>query len=176
MTFVDGEGAEDEVLLPDDFVIPTPVKEPLFSRKRKPAGDKADAGEKKAKPAVRIPNRKGQFVEPLTALYMSAGAIMLPIDPICGNAIIQVAEECANAWDELAQKNDAVRKFLWGITQTSLTTKLFFAHMPLFMAVFMHHSPFAQKKMSEMGQSMAETIANQMRANGATPPENPSDE
>lgn len=163
MSFVEGDG-EEEVLLPDEFVIPTPVKEPIFARGRgkKAAGDKADE-KPKAKP--RIPNRKGQFKEPLTALYMSAGAVLLPIDPVCGNAVIQVAEDCATTWDELAYQNESVRRFLWGITQTSLTTKLFMAHMPLFMAVFMHHSPFAQKKMSEMGQAMAETIANQMRAN-----------
>lgn len=160
------DGADDvPVEMPDvsEFVVPTPAKKPLFSR-GKPAGDKSDEKPPRARTTKpRIPNKKGQFVEPVLALYMGAGAMLMPFDPICGNGLVQAAPECAKYWDELAYQNDAVRRFLHGLTQTSLTTRLFMAHLPILMAVVMHHSPFAQHAMGAMGQRMAETIAEQMR-------------
>lgn len=149
-----------------DFVTPTPAKKPLFSRKAAgdTPGDEKPKRERKTAAKPRIPNRKGQFVQPVLTLYMGAGAMLMPFDPICGNGVVQAAPKCAEYWDELAYQNEAVRRFLYGITQTSLTTKLVMAHLPILMAVVMHHTPFAQNMMGGLGERFAETVAQQMAA------------
>lgn len=171
MTFEDG-AAFEEVEPPPDFVIPNPKPPRGESGRfaRKPAGDKAD-NPKRVKPAIKVPNRKGQFIAPVTAIYMGIGGMLMPFDPICANSVLQAAENCAQVWDELAYQNEAVRRFLFSITQVSLTGKLFLAHSPILMAVAIHHFPPAQRVMGQMGEKMAETIAEQMRANGEAPPD-----
>ncbi len=159
------EGDFQPVDLPDDFVVPKPEKAKPFTRPRKAVGDKAEAPPKRVARKVTVPNKKGQFVGPLTTLYMGVGGFLMHFDPVCANAVIQSAEPCAILWDELAYQNEAVRRFLWSLTQVSLGSKLFLAHMPIFMAVFMHHVPAAQRMMGKMGEQFAETIANQMNAN-----------
>lgn len=135
--------------------------------KRKPAGDKAYSKPKKPTP----PKRKGQFVEPLTQIYVGVSMVLMPVDPICANAIAQCAEQAAIAWDELAYQNDAVRRALFALTTTSVTTKVIIANLPIITAIIMHHVPAAQRIMGNMGAKMAEQIANQMNANN--PPEAP---
>lgn len=170
MSFEDGDS--EPVELPPDFVVPTPDKPgPRIGMRaaRKAAGDKADTPPRAraaAKKLPPVPNKKGQFVAPVSALYMGIGAFAMPFDPVCANAIVQAAPGCAQYWDELAYTNEAVRRFLWQLTTVSLTTKLFLAHMPIIIAVVMHHVPAAQKMLGKMGEEMAETIANQMNANG----------
>lgn len=170
MTFDEGDSIPAE--LPPDFVIPTPDKPKVgFRVPRKAAGDKADAGPRKTaavrKPAV--PNKRGQFTEKIAALYMGIGAFAMPFDPVCANAIIVAAPKCAEYWDELAYTNEPVRRFLWQLTQVSLTTKLLMAHMPIIIAIVMHHVPAAQMMMGKMGADMAEKIAQQMNAAGESP-------
>lgn len=129
--------------------------------KRKAAGDRRDDRKKKPLP----PKRRGQWVEPVTQLYTGIGFVLMPIDPVCANGFITVAPQVAEQWDELAYQNDAVRRFLYNLTTTSVTTKLILAHMPLIAAIALHHVPAAQMLMGKMGQDMAEKIAEQMNAN-----------
>lgn len=88
---------------------------------------------------------KGQFIEPLTQMYGGIGMMLMPFDPVCSQAIIAAAPECARTLDELAYQNDAVRRTLIALTQTSATTAVLIAHMPIIMAVFMHHAPGTTK-------------------------------
>lgn len=172
MNFDDGsDPAFENVELPDDFVVPKPVRDSASGRfKRKPVGDKADApAPKRAPRAKTVPNRKGQFLQPLTTLYMGVGGFLMPFDPVCANAILAAAEQCANTWDELAYTNESVRRFLFSLTQVSVTTKLFIAHAPIMMAVMLHHVPAAQQVLGKMGEQMAESIAEQMRGSENKP-------
>ncbi len=166
MAFDEGEVFEP-VSLPEDFITPKPEKGPVFPKRgRKPAGDKADAPAA-VKRKVTVPNRKGQFIAPVTGIYMGIGGMLLPFDPVCANAVLSCAEKCAIHWDEMAYTNENVRRFLWSITQVSATSKLFIAHLPILMAIMMHHVPSVQNMLGKMGEQMAETIANQMNANGS---------
>lgn len=172
------EGDTTPVDLPPDFVVPTPDKPARASRmgnfaagSRKAAGDKADTPAPRARAVKKlppVPNKKGQFKQPVEALYMGLGGFAMPFDPVCANALIVAAPKCAEYWDELAYTNESVRRFLWQLTTVSLTTKLLLAHMPIIIAVTMHHVPAAQHMMGRMGADMAEKIAQQMNAASGT--------
>jgi hypothetical protein len=100
-----------------------------------------------------VPNVKGQFVKPIARWY---GMVAMGIgmrDPKCGMAIMQQAEACAKAWDELAYKNDAVRRVLYGMMQTGMWGEIFVAHMPIIMTAAMHHVP-AMQNLEEMFANM----------------------
>ena len=104
-------------------------------------GDKQREERKNKRPYKLPPKRKGQFVEPLTAMYGGIAAGLLVIDPVCAQAIAEAAPECARTLDELAYQNDAVRRTLIALTQTSAMGAVLLAHAPIIMTVVMHHLP-----------------------------------
>lgn len=128
------------------FGTPNPKPErPSFlgGRPKKAEERKAPPGTRKrtaSKPRTVVPPSKpGQFTEDLMAIY---GAVALGIslkDPVCGMAIAQSAEKCAEAWDKMAQDNDAVRRVLFAITKTTAIGAVVAAHAPIIMAVGAHH-------------------------------------
>jgi hypothetical protein len=103
------------------------------------------------------PNVKGQFIKPIARWYgmMAMGIGMR--DPQCGMAIMQQAEACAIAWDELAYKNDSVRRVLHGLMQTGMWGEIFVAHMPILMTAAFHHVP-AMQNMQAMFEQMGMTV------------------
>jgi len=140
------EGIETEDA--PEFTAPDPNKSRqsrkdfLFGRK----DDKAESGPKatgrtapRRKPAPRA--KRGVFVEPLTQLYTGMGAMLMPFDAQCANVVISSAEQCATSMDELAYQNESVRRALTAITQSSAWGAVIFAHLPIIMAVAMHHGP-----------------------------------
>lgn len=108
-----------------------------------------------------IPNKKGQFVEPLMKLYAGAGTAVMMFDPVCGQAVLMSAQKCAESVDELAYQNESVRKAVWALTQTSIMGAVLVAHLPIIMAVVMHHVPAAQQAMGAMGANMMEEFLKQ---------------
>jgi hypothetical protein len=108
-----------------------------------------------------IPNRKGQFVEPLMKMYGTAGAVVMMYDPICGTAVMTSAQKCAETMDELAYQNEAVRRVVWSMTRTSTFGAVIVAHLPIIMAVVMHHVPAAQEAFGAMGANMMEEFLKQ---------------
>lgn len=109
----------------------------------------------------QIPNRKGQFVQPLTEFYAGIGTAVIMFDPVCGQAILTSATKCAETIDELAYRNEAVRRAVWGLTQTSAWGAVLIAHMPIIMAVVMHHVPAAQQAFGALGANMMEEFLKQ---------------
>jgi hypothetical protein len=133
----------------------------------KPAGDRRDDAAKKSRGGTTarvrvIPNKRGQFVEPLSNTYAMIGGMIFPFDAVCGNAIVQSAPKCAETLDELAYRNEAVRRALWALTTTSVMGAVFMAHLPIIMAIVIHHVPAAQRVLGNAGQEMAEAIAKRM--------------
>jgi hypothetical protein len=112
-----------------------------------------------------IPNQRGQFVDPLMKLYASVGAGLMVVDPICGTAIVTSAEQCARSLDELAYQNESVRRALYSLTTTSYVGAVLIAHMPIMMAVAMHHIPAAQQAFGQLGAKMMEEYAKQAGQN-----------
>lgn len=94
---------------------------------------------RKKKPAPRA--KRGAFVEPLTQFYTLIGGMLMPFDQQCANVIIMSAEQCAQSMDNLAYENEAVRRALTALTQTSAIGAVAMAHAPIIMAVAMHHGP-----------------------------------
>lgn len=148
-----------------------PVPDHNASKTRKPPFlFKTDRPEKTPRTTKRkaIPKRKGQFVQPLTALYTSVGIMLMPFDAVCGKAVVTSAEDCARSLDELAYQNDAVRRVVYALVQTSTLGAVIAAHAPILMAVAIHHIPSVQNAMGSLGAQMAENIEAEMRA--AQPP------
>lgn len=91
------------------------------------------------KPAPRMPS--GGLAGPLADMYTMIGAVLSPLDPVCGGAVIQAAPEAAKALEKLAKTNPEVRRILVGMVTTSTWGAVVTAHMPIILAVVMHHMP-----------------------------------
>lgn len=101
------------------------------------------------------PKRKGQFVEPLETLYGGIAIMLMPIDPVCSMAIANAAPECAKSLDALAYQNDAVRRAVYALTQSSAAGAVLMAHLPILMAIAVHHVPAVKSIMGTLGGSVA---------------------
>lgn len=126
----------------EDFVVPNHRNHGRARRAwERQNKEKAEKPRGRATSTTTIPNRKGQFVEPVTRFYAMIGAGVAIRDPQCGLAIMQAAPDAAKAWDEIAYKNEAVRRALWALAQTTTFGELFAAHVPILLAVGVHHIP-----------------------------------
>ena len=77
----------------------------------------------------------------LTQVYAFAGTAVFAFDPYCGRAILTSAESAAEAMDQLARENPAVKRVLEALVKTSALGTVIAAHMPIIMAIAMHHGP-----------------------------------
>src|SRR5215211_81824 len=102
-------------------------------------GGERSTKERPAKPTIA--NKPGQFVKPLTELYLGAALIAMPFDAELATIIMgpsdpndddspSVAEKCAQAWDKAAQQSPAVRRMLHSLLTVSVWGALVGAHMP----------------------------------------------
>lgn len=122
-------------------------------------GKARDSRKEQGKKSPLPPYRKGMFVEPLTKLYTGIGMSLMPFDMVCGTAVIESAERCAIALDDLAKQNHAVRKMLFAITQTSAIGTVLVAHMPILVAIMVHHmSGFKESPAGVMAQMLADSM------------------
>ena len=76
----------------------------------------------------------------LKDLYSGIGAMLKPFDEFTGQTIIDQADKCADSVYELAQTNDSVRRFVIGLTTTSVMGAVIFAHLPILLALMRHSS------------------------------------
>lgn len=117
----------------------------FFQQGRGGAASEPSAGPSTPRPSRQrdIPPkpREGQLVKPLTELYVSIGAVLAPVDPVCSVAFMTNAEECAKRLETLARENEAVRRAILALTQTSAWGGVLIAHLPILMVVLMHHGP-----------------------------------
>lgn len=103
-----------------------------------------------SKPAP--PNKPGQFIEPIEDIYSFIGMTLMPFKPMMAGYLLMPemtvvndepvegptgARRIAEAWDEVAQKNESVRRVLAGATTAGVWGKLIAAHMPLAVMAFM---------------------------------------
>lgn len=99
--------------------------------------------EKTEKDRPPIVYRPGVLVKPLRQMYENIGGIVMLADPICGEAIINGAENCARSLDEMARANPKVRAVLMRLVQTNVMGQVIIAHLPIILAVLTHHFPKA---------------------------------
>lgn len=88
--------------------------------------------------------REGSLVEPLTELYATLGGLIVPFDNHCGTAIVLSAPKCAEAMEDLARQNPAVRRAIMSMVESSAWMKVALAHAPIVVAVMIHHVPSVQ--------------------------------
>lgn len=100
--------------------------------------------------------RKGLFVAPLTDIYTTVGMMITPFDAECGMAVITSAQSCAESLDKLAQNNDAVKRALFSIIETSTIGAVIAAHIPIILAIVSHHVPGIKNKMGSIMGKMNE--------------------
>lgn len=131
----------------DAYKVPeqeTPPKESFAARARS-----RRSAPKTTKPKERVPASKpGEFVDDLERLYKMAAmgvdfmdGMRGNLDHNCGDTINDNAHEIAVKWDELAQKDDSVRKMLRMLTQGSSWGGLMMAHAPIALALLTNHAP-----------------------------------
>lgn len=72
-------------------------------------------------------------------IYITIGALLTPIDPVCGSALIESSENVGEALEELAKADPRVRRALMSLLQTSAYGGVIAAHAPIIMAIAAHH-------------------------------------
>lgn len=97
--------------------------------------------------------RPGALKKPLMEMYGSIGMAVSMFDPQCGFAVMQNAEKCAEAMEGLARENEAVRRVVMNMIQTSVWGQVLAAHSPIIFAIAAHHVPKVAN--SPIGQMQA---------------------
>jgi hypothetical protein len=87
---------------------------------------------KKARSGVRALTQKDG--ERLAGMYVAAGMGIMPFNPKVAAAFAESADQCAEAWVNLAQQNDAVRRAILWIIEGSAAGALILAHLPIIVA------------------------------------------
>lgn len=121
----------------------------LANRGRNEKKAEKEKAEKK-EPKKLPPRRKGALVRQLEELYTTLGMAVMAFDEPCGTAIVNSATKCAESLDNLAYENDAVRRILYRILETSAWGGVIIAHSPIIMAVAVHHVPIVRVTMAKM--------------------------
>jgi hypothetical protein len=136
------------------------------ARKKNGSSGKKEPRERvsKVERAKALP--RGGLRQPLANIYTGIGMSVMPFDPSCGRMIIENADKCAEALDDLAKTNTAVRNFLIGLCTTSAWSAVVMAHAPIVMAIAMHHVPALKKQQEKMVGEFAEMMANGFQAPG----------
>jgi hypothetical protein len=130
------------------------------------AGRRADKAPRERKPLPPIP-RNG-FAPDIEKLYVMLGMGFMPFDVELSGKLVEIAPAAGEAWDELARKNEVVRRALVALLETGAWGKVFAAHAPLFALAFARltgESVRVTFAASQLGQE-AETHANRHRGNG----------
>lgn len=95
-----------------------------------------------------VPNKPGQFVEPVENFYNTVAMVLMPFKPEVAFTIMSpgpatedgaaepptVAHNCAVAWDNAAQRSEAVRNFLDSFMTIGVMGQLLAAHAPIVIA------------------------------------------
>jgi hypothetical protein len=149
--------------MPEEFGKPDYKATKEDSKIRNLFGPKEKESPKRGRPpgtgnSIRIPRRKGQYIEPLMQLYTTLGTVVFTFDNVCGEAVIVSAENCAKSLDELAYTNDSVNRALFSLTQTSASAAVLIAHMPILMAIANHHMPIGRLGNNNASEQTEEAI------------------
>lgn len=114
---------------------------PVTRKADQPRNDRNKERPAKERKPIPPKPRPGALVKQFTDLYVSVGTMMLPFDQPCGTVIIQSAPKCAEALENLARENPAVRRALMALVETSVWGSVLAAHAPILIAVAIHHVP-----------------------------------
>lgn len=150
------------------IVPPKPEKRRWWQSKKKAEEPEASKPKKKSNPK-REP--KGGLQPAIEKLYVGVAIGLMPIRPAVARAIMDNAEECAEALTEYANTNPAFKRFLINFVSTSDLGKVIIAHAPIMFAVMLE-VPGIRKWVDEKASTVLEkNTANQAEAfaNGLFP-------
>jgi hypothetical protein len=97
-------------------------------------GPRPPGPERPRRPLPPIP-RNG-FAPDVEKLYVALSFAVMPFDVETAQKLQEIAEPAGQAWDELARKNDVVRRALVAILETGAWGKVIQAHTPLMALAF----------------------------------------
>lgn len=113
---------------------PKPI--PKINQKNPPRSTKSvfsNLGQnKKARSGVRKLDEKDR--EKIASLYVFAAMPLQAFKPKVAAAMAAGADKCADAWMELAQENDTVRRSILMLIEGGVWGKVFIAHTPILLA------------------------------------------
>ena len=113
---------------------PPPAEHEPINRTEDEAPDSKSRGKRQA----AVPRWKaGVIAKGMEKFYRRTGRIVKAMDRDLGIAIIESAEECGEAWDDVARTNPRIRAFLLKMITGGSWAALFWAHAPIFMALLM---------------------------------------
>lgn len=118
-----------------------PLRTQARKIRKRVSGNRSEEPTEPATPQPIPPKpREGQLVKPLTDFYVSIGMMVFAVDQVCGQSIINSAEQCARALETMARENPAARRFIYGLVETSVWGQMMAAHAPIIMTIAAHHS------------------------------------
>lgn len=89
-----------------------------------------------------VPKNKLDIISAgLPGVYQTLGAFTMMVDPVCGEAIINSADECAASLVKVARSNPKVANALIKLMEGGAWTGVAIAHAPIIFAVVSHHAP-----------------------------------
>lgn len=84
---------------------------------------------------VKMP-AKGVLKRAVMDIYGFAGMSLSMFRPNIAKVIVENAEDCAAAWEDLAETNESVRRVLLSLTKTSAWGGIILAHAPIALAIY----------------------------------------
>ncbi len=119
------------------------------------AGKSSGRSPKAAKAKGTVPPLDAKAKESIAKFYQFAGMSLMPFDPVLAGVVVEQAPICADAVFDLAQENEAFRRFIIAMTQTSMYGALIAAHLPILLTVTARHGRTEQaRNMGGMGMMM----------------------
>jgi hypothetical protein len=100
---------------------------------------------------------EGYLTEHLTKFYGNIGMMVGMFDPTCGSTVVMNAKQMAESMEKLAETSPGTRKFLMSLVSTSALAEVIAAHMPVLMAIAMHHTSAGQRLSMMMPQNEPQT-------------------
>lgn len=88
---------------------------------------------KKPRSGVRQLQEKDR--DKISQLYVTAGMCAMPFKPDIASSLASIADDCADAWFDLAKENDAVRRTILMLIEGGAWGKVLAAHLPLILTM-----------------------------------------
>jgi hypothetical protein len=90
--------------------------------------------------------RKTAIRTQLEGMYATAGMMLLPFDPQTAMVIAEQGPACAQALDDLAQKNPKFKESLESMLATSAWSAVIMAHLPILVTVGTKYVPELKRR------------------------------
>lgn len=99
-----------------------------------------------AAPKVEVPqDRPGPIAKFVAEGYRDIGKALSIADPVCGGAFVLAADNAGMAWQRAYKTSPLVKRIIDRAMESSAIAAIFFANLPIGLAIAAHHNPKFQK-------------------------------